>query len=159
MLGAGVLWCAIYLVGILFTDQSSSAEGPRPESESQEETAASVVEDSRGLDLAKLEYRNAPLSKADFFSTRPLVKPQQAEAAAVVQSAPAAPSLPFVYVGRFGEPGEEVLFLRWGERAIRAKVGERLDETYLVSRVDSSQVVFTYLPMNVEQVLSLPGAR
>lgn len=67
---------------------------------------------------------------------------------------PTAPPLPFQFLGRWQEGGEEVYFLAQGQQMLTLKRGEavgpwRLDETA------PGRLVFTYVPMNERRTLRL----
>lgn len=65
---------------------------------------------------------------------------------------PTAPPLPFQYLGRWQEGGDEVYFLAQGQRVLTVKKGDavgswRLDETA------PGQLTFTYVPLNERRTL------
>lgn len=67
---------------------------------------------------------------------------------------PTAPPLPFQFLGRWQEGGEEVYFLAQGQQMLTLKQGDtvgpwRLDETA------PGRLVFTYVPMNERRTLRL----
>lgn len=67
---------------------------------------------------------------------------------------PTAPPLPFQFLGRWQEGGEEVYFLAQGEQMLTLKRGDtvgswRLDESA------PGRLVFTYVPMNERRTLRL----
>jgi hypothetical protein len=69
--------------------------------------------------------------------------------------APAAPPLPFRYIGRVVQDGRvEVLLLR-GAQHFSVSTGDSIGAQYRVERVNESEIVFTYLPLNVQQSLPL----
>jgi hypothetical protein len=69
--------------------------------------------------------------------------------------APSAPPLPFRYIGRLVQDGRvEVLLLR-GAQHFSVAAGERVGAQYRVERVNESEVVFTYLPLDIQQSLPL----
>jgi hypothetical protein len=66
-----------------------------------------------------------------------------------------APPLPFRYIGRVVQDGRaEVLLLR-GAQHFAVSAGDSIGAQYRVERVSESEIVFTYLPLNVEQSLPL----
>jgi hypothetical protein len=68
--------------------------------------------------------------------------------------APTAPPFPYTYVGSYAPEGHTpVYFLSRGDRVIDAHVGERLDGVYQFESANGSELVFTYLPLNVRQAL------
>lgn len=67
---------------------------------------------------------------------------------------PTAPPLPFQFLGRWQEGGEEVYFVTQGQQVLTLKRGDtvgpwRLDETA------PGRLVFTYVPLNERRTLRL----
>ncbi|MEK6663610.1 MAG: hypothetical protein AABY73_07055, partial [Pseudomonadota bacterium] len=71
---------------------------------------------------------------------------------------PAPPPMPFIYMGKLLEEGKLTVFLTKQDRYYAVKAGDTLDGAYRVERVDAQQVLFTYLPLNMQQTLTLGGA-
>ena len=70
--------------------------------------------------------------------------------------APSAPPLPFDYIGRYEQEGEDTLYyLVKDDRVYDVKLGDVIDGTYSVEKVSNGQLVFTYLPLNTSQGLRL----
>ncbi len=72
--------------------------------------------------------------------------------------APVAPALPFTYMGRMVENNNTTLFLSRQDQSYSVKINGVLDKNYRVDQISSEQVVFTYLPLNVQQTLSFGRA-
>ncbi len=70
---------------------------------------------------------------------------------------PAPPPLPFSYMGKLEEGGRLTVFLTKQDRNYAVKVGDTLDGAYRVDSVEAQRVVFTYLPLNMQQTLSIGG--
>lgn len=71
---------------------------------------------------------------------------------------PEAPPLPFRYLGKIAEPGEDVAFiLAQGEKVISVSVGDAIDDTYKVVRHEGGELYFLFRPMQVQQSLSVGG--
>jgi hypothetical protein len=67
---------------------------------------------------------------------------------------PTAPPLPYTFVGSYTPFGESsTYFLARGDRVIDAHVGDKLDGSLLVEKVEGGQIVFNYLPLNIRQTL------
>lgn len=65
------------------------------------------------------------------------------------------PALPFRYIGRLVQDGRvEVLLLR-GAQHFSVAAGESVGSQYRLERVSESEIVFTYLPLNIQQSLPL----
>ena len=71
---------------------------------------------------------------------------------------PAPPPLPFIYMGKLMEGDKLTVFLTKQDRHYAVKAGETLDGAYRIESVTAQQVVFTYLPLNMQQTLTLGGA-
>jgi Tfp pilus assembly protein PilP len=67
---------------------------------------------------------------------------------------PTAPPLPFTYSGRMESSEGVVVYLTAGERLIRARAGDLIDQTYRVERIDASTVYLRYLPLDTPQNLA-----
>lgn len=73
--------------------------------------------------------------------------------------APTAPPLPFKYFGKMQEvSGPLIVFLANGDRAYSVREGEVLDGTYRVDQTAGTQLVLTYLPLNIKQTLDIGGS-
>ena len=68
--------------------------------------------------------------------------------------APVAPELPFTYLGRMVENDNTVLFLSKQDQSYSVKIAGIVDKNYRVESINDDQVVFTYLPLNIQQTLS-----
>jgi hypothetical protein len=78
----------------------------------------------------------------------------QAEpAAAKAAAAPGAPPLPFQFLGRFVDEGKAAYFLQAEGRNVVARVGEKVDEHYMLDSASGDALNFTYLPLNQKQSL------
>ena len=71
---------------------------------------------------------------------------------------PAPPPLPFIYMGKLLEGDRLTVFLTKQDRNFAVKAGDTLDGAYRVESVNARQVTFTYLPLNMQQTLTLGGA-
>ena len=71
---------------------------------------------------------------------------------------PAPPPLPFIYMGKLLEGDKLTVFLTKQDRHYAVKAGETLDGAYRIESVTAQQVIFTYLPLNMQQTLTLGGA-
>ena len=70
---------------------------------------------------------------------------------------PAPPPLPFTYMGKLVEDGKLTVFLLRDDKNYAIKPGDTLDGSYRVDSVDAQRVVFTYLPLNMQQTLVIGG--
>jgi hypothetical protein len=70
-------------------------------------------------------------------------------------SAPSAPPLPFRYIGKLVQDGRAEIWLMRGERHFSVAPGDSLGRDYRVEQVTDTEVLITYLPLNVQQSLPL----
>lgn len=68
---------------------------------------------------------------------------------------PKAPALPFKVLGRIIEGDAPAVFLASQNRNFVAREGVRLDNTYLVERIEKNRMTLIYLPLAERQYLSL----
>ncbi len=66
---------------------------------------------------------------------------------------PTAPSVPFTYLGRYGDSASRIIILAKGDRVYTVTVGDVIDNTYRVEKFTPGMVNFNYLPLNIEQSL------
>ena len=70
--------------------------------------------------------------------------------------APTAPPLPFAYMGTYRPEGAvPTYFLTSGDRVYDVKIGDTLDNTYSVDGVRSGQMLLTYIPLKIQQLLAV----
>lgn len=106
------------------------------------------------IDLAKLERAEAGLPQTDPFAPRSFA-PQQPRDNAVQK--PAAPPLPFQYIGKVIENGKLEVYVTRGEELLSLSRGQKIGEEYRVDKISASSVTFTYLPLKMKQTLDLPA--
>jgi hypothetical protein len=84
--------------------------------------------------------------------------PPPPPAPVVVQAppAPTAPPLPFAFMGSYRPEGATpIYFLTAGDRVYDVKIGDTLDNTYSVDGIKSGQLLFTYIPLKIQQSLAV----
>jgi len=115
------------------------------------------------LDLSKLvrggeEPKAEGAPAADPFARRSFSPAQAApQAANVAAAAPAAPPLPFVYLGKAIEDGKLEVFLGRGEKSYSVHAKQKLDDEYRIDKVTETSITFTYLPLKTRQTLDIPA--
>jgi hypothetical protein len=93
-----------------------------------------------------------------FVAPPPAPAPPAPTIEAPLRQAPAAPPLPFTYMGSYEPQGAApVFFLTRGDRVYDVRVGDTLDDTYSVDALNNEQLVMTYKPLNIQQQLSVRG--
>lgn len=118
----------------------------------------SDVSPSAHLDLEKLHQREsgATAKIEDVFQSQSWYVPPPPPKAGP-RPLPAPPPLPFTYMGKLQEEGRLTVFLTKQDRNYAVKAGDTLDGAYRVDSVEAQRVVFTYLPLNMQQTLSIGG--
>lgn len=107
---------------------------------------------------------NRAVPRADLFAARSWRAPPArrasdaapAKAAALTPPAPpAAPPLPFEFLGRLDDSVRLRVFLLRGERLHTVQAGDVIDGTYRVEKVAADELTFVYLPLKQTQTLSV----
>ncbi len=80
--------------------------------------------------------------------------PKVTAQANVLPPQPAAPTLPFTFIGRMLDGKEVTLFLTKNDNHYSVKEKDVLDDTYRIDKIGESEAVLTYLPTNTQQTLS-----
>ncbi|TBW34457.1 hypothetical protein E0E54_14195 [Azotobacter chroococcum] len=102
--------------------------------------------------------------QADLFAARswhapPARRPLDAapaKAAALTPPAPpAAPPLPFEFIGRLDDSVRLRVFLLRGDHLHTVQAGDVIDGTYRVEKVAADELTFVYLPLKQTQTLSV----
>ena len=70
---------------------------------------------------------------------------------------PAPPPLPFKYLGKMMEEGKLTVFITNQDRNYAVKTGDTIEGSYRVDSVETQRVLFTYLPLNMQQTLVIGG--
>jgi hypothetical protein len=70
-------------------------------------------------------------------------------------AAPAAPPLPFSFLGKMLESDEWEVYLARGDQTHIVRVGQVLDGIYRVDKIEPPSLALTYLPLNQAQTLSI----
>lgn len=69
---------------------------------------------------------------------------------------PAAPPLPFRFIGILDEPGRSsAVVLLNGQDVVTVRTGERIDDQYRVARITPNRIEFIHLPTRQRQALEI----
>lgn len=105
-------------------------------------------------------------SEIDAFPSRewrqpavPLNKGRVAKIAPPPPLAPAAPHLPFNYMGRIEDANGPRIFLLAGDKTMAVREGDVIDSLYRVESVRGTQMTLLYLPLNIPQILTIGRAQ
>jgi hypothetical protein len=126
------------------------------------ETVASAVAQMTARDkLALLRLPLSPDSANDPFTVSSWLPPPAPPAPpppAVRPAPPTAPPLPFGFVGQLdADAAKSQVFLSSGDRLLIVSPGDVIDGQYRLESIAATGVTFTYLPLNVKQVMSTQG--
>jgi len=115
--------------------------------------AAGQAETSPEVRLDRLERRAAAAPAGDPFQAR-----SWEPALAVVRRnlpppPPQAPPLPFTYLGKMIDGEQTTVFLTRQDRNYVVRLGDTLDGSYRVEKIEEDRVALTYLPLGTEQTL------
>jgi hypothetical protein len=81
-------------------------------------------------------------------------------AASLVPPKPTAPPLPYQFMGSYAPAGEPpVVFLMRGDVVYDVHVGDTLENTYSVDKLEAGQLYLTYKPLNIQQQLNAGGSQ
>jgi hypothetical protein len=72
---------------------------------------------------------------------------------------PTAPPLPYAFMGSYlGKDGRIVIYLTRGDQVFSVSPGDVLEGTYRGGGITSGQLVLIYLPLNIQQTISIGEA-
>jgi hypothetical protein len=72
---------------------------------------------------------------------------------------PTAPPMPYAYMGSYlGKDGRMIIFLTRGDQVYSVSPGDVLESNYRVEGITSGQLVLIYLPLNIQQTISIGEA-
>ena len=106
----------------------------------------------------KLDQKIARDPVSDAFEPRSWEPPPPPPQKAPPPPPPQAPPLPYTYVGKIMEGSQVTVFLTKQDRNYVVKKGETVDGTYRVDDISSGTMVFTYLPLDQQQILAIGAA-
>ena len=73
---------------------------------------------------------------------------------------PTAPPLPYGYMGSYTpDGGALVVFLTRGDVVFNVHIGDTLENTYSVDKLEGGQLYLTYKPLNIQQQLNAGGSQ
>jgi len=70
---------------------------------------------------------------------------------------PSAPPLPYAYLGRMKKADSTIVYLLRNQEMLIARPGDTLEGLYEVRSVTDTTLRLVYLPLGIEQTLSLPA--
>ena len=166
-LGASVLLSIAALFGNQVPRVVSAIE-PRLREQTQALDALSIPDRAGATASGALPTRLTrltiePARRDPFVPATSAPAPTVAPVPAVIAAAPATPPVPppinVRFLGRMVTPdGQRLSYLVRGEVAIAVKVGDRLDEGYVVESVGEEAVGLVYPPLNAHVTVPIPPA-
>ena len=117
--------------------------------------------DTPVINLEKLKSRNLGKAARDPFApVTPRAAKSKPKAAArpapvAVAPPPAAPPLPFTYMGKLMSGGDLAVFLVQGERNLVVHEGDTIDSLYRVERISEADITLLFLPLNQRQTIPI----
>jgi hypothetical protein len=104
-----------------------------------------------------LEAQSDPFSVQSWLPPPPPPPPPPV-VAAVQEAPPSAPPLPFAYVGTLDRGKDKPqVFLSNGDQLLIVSPGDVIDGRYRFESIAVTGAVFTYLPLNERQVMTIEG--
>jgi len=161
-LATAAIMLVVALVALWGSEVGNKSNPPIPAADRPERAVgieAPAAAARSGFD--ELPTRAFPAAAGKLFwapSPEPIAsRPQRASREAGPPPEPRAPPLPFTYLGRIRSGGATTVFLARQNRESVARVGDILDDTYRVERIDETRMVLVYLPLGTQQILALAG--
>lgn len=152
---AGTVAVTVAVSGQESDETAVVAPSARKAQQSEESRAAKRAPPAGGSALLALEPRRFDSEPADVFKVVRPPPPPVAAKPAQAEERPAAPPLPFKYLGRMDEGETSVLLLSFQGQDIMARAGDTVGERYRVEEVAEAWIRFTYLPLNEQQTLKI----
>lgn len=139
---------------------------PDPLLPGRPEAAGAALDDSRpgsaSSAASEAGSRTPAVPQTDLFAPRswrvspPLPAISQIRVAAAPPTPPpAAPPLPFEFIGKLDDASQLKVFLLRDEQLHTVVVGDVIDGTYRVQGISGNEMTLVYLPLNVSQSLSV----
>jgi hypothetical protein len=140
---------------------SGSAEPGRASRTVASRSRAGLAADAASV-LFAMARRATDASKADaLFAPKSWYVPPPAPPPAppAPAAAPVAPPLPYTFVGSYNDGSSAtVYFITREDRVYDVKPGDVIDQVYSVDAVENGQLVLTYKPLGVRQLLPIGAA-
>lgn len=146
------------LVAMVWVDDQSTESDPTVVSGEEKVAAKKMKAQSLRLSLENLQRTQRDESEQieDLFKAKSWYVPPPPPKPGP-PPAPTPPPLPFQYMGKLLEEGKLTVFITNQDRNYAVKAGDTIEGSYRVDRVDPQQVLFTYLPLNMQQTLVIGG--
>ncbi|RWU18896.1 hypothetical protein DM813_21465 [Pseudomonas alkylphenolica] len=145
-----------WVPGYFFDDTAS--EGEAIVSPADKAAGAAAKAGEQVVKPADLSLRDLFPSKSWKPAAQLATVTEQPVAVQPVALAPAAPVLPFQFVGRLDDRDDQQVFLQNGEKLYVVRRGDVIDDTYRIEQISATELSLVYLPLHLSQTLSVGSA-
>lgn len=154
----GSLLTATLVAVVWVDDQSDQAPLPVVEAKKSKAGVKSIKAQNLRLALEKIQRKHGVEADQieDVFKAKSWYVPPPPPKP-VPPPPPAPPPLPFTYMGKLLEEGKLTVFISHQDRNYAVKAGDTIEGSYRVDKVEAQRVLFTYLPLNMQQTLVIGG--
>lgn len=123
-------------------------------------TSASEKRVIPDLDLERLNRAPTEAIENDLFAAKSWQppappSPPPPKPMVIAPPAPTAPALPFRYIGKMIEGNATIVFLAKRDQDYSVKAGDIIENVYRIDQVHDDAIGFTYLPLDIKQVLTI----
>lgn len=115
--------------------------------------AVKAAEENMELDFPARRKSEA----ANAFNPTTWVAPPPPPPPAPPPPKPEAPPMPFSFLGHYQDKDPGIVILAKGDRVYTVTSGEVIEGTYQVGEITEKNIELTYLPLNIKQMLNIPG--
>ncbi|MEG0858715.1 MAG: hypothetical protein RSD81_18160 [Pseudomonas sp.] len=141
--------------GYFFSDETADSEAVVASSKA---AAAATEGAAQGAKPVALQLRDLFPSKNWKPAAQMATVTEQPVAVAPVALPPAAPALPFQFVGRLDDRDDQQVFLQSGEKLYVVRRGDVIDDIYRIEHISATELSVVYLPLHLSQTLSVGSA-
>ena len=162
---ACVVLALVLIAGVVVgreRSEPSASQRPAPRKNAASRTDAPVAD----LPVDRLERKPLTYSGGDLFartapvSAAPVSEPPKPLVTTpTVVEPPAAPPLPFRYLGQMERHRARTVLLVKGDDIVMAAPGDTVEDIYRIEAVTEVSVDFVYLPLGAHQALAIPPAQ
>ena len=120
---------------------------------------AAPAESLASIDIAKLKRAGQQPIANDVLAVHSAAAAAAGTGPAAAQPAPAAPPLPFSYLGRMVDGDKTLVFVGQGAEHYAVTPGLTIDKVYRVEQVTDVAITFVFVPLGTRQVLPVQEQR
>ncbi|WP_342622291.1 hypothetical protein [Pseudomonas alkylphenolica] len=142
--------------GYFFDDESADSQTAVAATDKTAVAASEAA--AQAAKPAALKLRDLFPSKSWKPAAQMATVTEQPVAVAPVALPPAAPALPFQFVGRLDDRDDQQVFLQSGEKLYVVRRGDVIDDIYRIEHISATELSLVYLPLHLSQTLSVGSA-